>query len=394
MWAIPQMGEGCGEAHPLCVASFTAATRHDRNELIARAGRAGSVQDVFAAASPRLRRLVPYDAAVWLATDPATGLPVAPTRAENMARVDERDCLRLWELELRFEDVNLYADLARAPTPAAGLRLSTDDHPARSARYREFLRPAGFGDELRAVLRADGTPWASVTLFRSEDAPPFGPRETELLAGLSGPLAAAVRDHARPATSARRARGPGLLLFDASGELVSMNDDAPAWLEEIHGDVGGDDAFGVRLPLVVVSTLIQARAIAEERDDRAARVRMRSGASGAWLVCHASCLRDEDGELGETVLVIEPASASEIAPIFAASYGLSPRELQITCLVARGVGTAEIAEGLHLSAHTVRDHLKAVFEKAGVSSRGELVARLFADHAAPIHLAPGARETA
>jgi DNA-binding NarL/FixJ family response regulator len=36
-----------------------------------------------------------------------------------------------------------------------------------------------------------------------------------------------------------------------------------------------------------------------------------------------------------------------------------------------------------LSAHTVRDHLKAIFAKTGVASRGELVAKLFADRCAP-----------
>ena len=51
--------------------------------------------------------------------------------------------------------------------------------------------------------------------------------------------------------------------------------------------------------------------------------------------------------------------------------------------LARGLGTAEIAKDLHLSAHTVRDHVKSVFGKLGVSSRGELVAKLFAHHYEP-----------
>ena len=65
------------------------------------------------------------------------------------------------------------------------------------------------------------------------------------------------------------------------------------------------------------------------------------------------------------------------------AYGLTSRELEVTRSIARGLGTAEIAAHLHLSAHTVRDHIKVVFAKVGVSSRGELVHKVFAEHYAP-----------
>jgi DNA-binding CsgD family transcriptional regulator len=86
--------------------------------------------------------------------------------------------------------------------------------------------------------------------------------------------------------------------------------------------------------------------------------------------------------------VIERARLSEIVPIIAEAYELSPRERNITQLVARGLGTTDIAARLHLSGYTIRDYLKAVFDKVGVSSRGELVAKLFAEHYAPVHLDP------
>jgi DNA-binding NarL/FixJ family response regulator len=79
-------------------------------------------------------------------------------------------------------------------------------------------------------------------------------------------------------------------------------------------------------------------------------------------------------------VVVEPAKSAQIAPIIVEAYCLTPREQQITQAVARGLSNPEIAEGLHLSTHTVRDHLKAVFGKVGVGSRGELVAKLFAEH--------------
>ena len=79
-------------------------------------------------------------------------------------------------------------------------------------------------------------------------------------------------------------------------------------------------------------------------------------------------------------MVIEPAKASEIAPLIVDAYELTPREVDVTRALARGLTTTEIARELYLSRYTVQDHLKSVYEKTGVSSRGELVAKMFADH--------------
>ena len=110
----------------------------------------------------------------------------------------------------------------------------------------------------------------------------------------------------------------------------------------------------------------------------AVRTRMRAR-DGSWLAVHASCLREPGGGLGPTAVVIERAKASEVAPLIVDAYELTPREVEVTRALARGLSTQEIAAELHLSRYTVQDHLKSVYEKTGVSSRGELVARMFAD---------------
>ncbi len=46
-------------------------------------------------------------------------------------------------------------------------------------------------------------------------------------------------------------------------------------------------------------------------------------------------------------------------------------------LVLRGATAVQAAGLLSISPHTVNDHLKAVFEKTGARSRGELSATLF-----------------
>lgn len=48
---------------------------------------------------------------------------------------------------------------------------------------------------------------------------------------------------------------------------------------------------------------------------------------------------------------------------------LSPRELEILALVARGASNKEIARSLHLSEATVKSHLLHLFAKLGVSDR-------------------------
>ena len=85
----------------------------------------------------------------------------------------------------------------------------------------------------------------------------------------------------------------------------------------------------------------------------------------------------------QVVILLEAARPAELAEVITDAYGFTVRERMITTLVARGLSTAEIAGRLHLSAYTVQDHLKGIFDKSGTSSRVQLVSRLFLDYDAP-----------
>jgi DNA-binding CsgD family transcriptional regulator/PAS domain-containing protein len=82
-----------------------------------------------------------------------------------------------------------------------------------------------------------------------------------------------------------------------------------------------------------------------------------------------------------TVSLLRLAGATpSLAPVDLAQ--LTPREREIAQLVAAGLTNPEIAERLYLSAHTVRQHLKAVYAKLGISSRVALTRLLLADPSA------------
>ena len=55
---------------------------------------------------------------------------------------------------------------------------------------------------------------------------------------------------------------------------------------------------------------------------------------------------------------------------------LTARELEVLLLLDRHLGTAEIAQRLFISEHTVRSHVKSLLGKLGVSSRREAIERL------------------
>jgi len=54
-------------------------------------------------------------------------------------------------------------------------------------------------------------------------------------------------------------------------------------------------------------------------------------------------------------------------------YRLSPREIEISLLVCKGVTDPEIASALGVSFSTIRTHLKSIFAKLDVTTRSELI---------------------
>lgn len=364
-----------------------AVVRRRRAELVRRLSEAGSVTDVFEVASRRLHDLVAHDAAAWLMADPATGLPGAPSLLDGFT-APAAVCTEHWNREFVENDVNGFRQLARADSPAAALRATVVD-PERSSRYRWFVRPLGFADELRAVMRAGERPWAMVTLWRREGRPAFSAAEAELVAGLSVPLTRALQrcvreDH--PADVAGGGDRPGLLMFDEQDRLVSVNEHAAAWLDELPQQELVPTSFGLPVPVWLLVTAARARGSLLTGGDGIARTRVRSR-RGRWLVGHATTTRGVDGSPAGTAVVVEPAGPAVMAPVIAEAYGLTEREQEITAQIARGAGTNEIANALFLSPHTVRDHVKSILSKVGVRSRGELVATLYLDHLEPAHFA-------
>ena len=130
---------------------------------------------------------------------------------------------------------------------------------------------------------------------------------------------------------------------------------------------------------------VAGRALARRPRDRdgpgevaVARVLSRSG---TWVVLHGAPLVDGAAGAGRGDRRARPPG--RISPLLMSAYGLTEREQEVTRLVLQGDSTAEIAERLVVSAHTVQQHLKSIFDKTGVRSRRDLVGKVFFAHYEP-----------
>jgi DNA-binding CsgD family transcriptional regulator len=331
---------------------------------------ASEVSDVVAKA-------VPFDRCCWHTVDPGTVLFTG-----SVHRAIECSGSWLAEYEYVIEDVNKWAFLARSGRLAGATSIATHGDVSRSARLRSHVA-YGIGDELRASFVEDGLYWGAVAFLRDADQPTFGVAEVRLLASLSAALAGGFRR-----ALARRALepdvvaavdGPGIVVFDGRGQPEMISPAAEFWIAQLVEEPPPTVPAESKLVQAVAA---QARALGTGHDPvhHAARSRVRTGA-GTWLVVYGTQLSGGDGR--STAVVIQPAAPHEIAPLIALAYGLTERECQVVRLCMEGRPTKQIAGALNVSAYTVQDHLKSVFDKTGVRTRNELVGQIFLEHYAP-----------
>jgi DNA-binding CsgD family transcriptional regulator len=331
--------------------------------------------ELLASVARRVRSVVPYAAAGWQTTDPATLLHTGAFVEDVPAELH----LRLIENELTDSDFAKFAHVARLPRPVLALSEATGGEPARSARRRNLYAPAGYGDELRAAFRAGGVCWGVACLTRVERDPNFGADEVRFVAGICEHVAHGLRSallaEACDAAGAG-SESPGMVVLRDDGELESLTAEAERWLGELPDD-------GLELPSVVYEVASRARSHFEAGGSgppAQARVRL---ASGRWIAVHGARLHAAAGGAARTAVVLEPARRGDLAPLIVELHELTEREREVTQLLIRGLSIDDVARSLWISPHTVRDHRKAIFAKLGVTSRPELTAMLYHDHHVP-----------
>jgi DNA-binding CsgD family transcriptional regulator len=357
--------------------SLSDDSRQRASDKLARlAGHGLDLVSFWRASTEVLAGAVPHDAApCWFTLDPAS-LLVTSHFDENVPELPPQ-----WMIhEYDQDDVNKLADVARSQHGVSTLHEATGGDPTSSPRWH-FNMTLGGDQELIAALRTPaGEVWGALGLYRGPGRALFDDAELAFVRAVAPSLAEGARRGllVGEAVDPEGPDAPGLLVLSHDGEVESATPGVERWLAALPD---GDLQSG-KLPSAVRAVAGRALRTADHPDQpgeiAVSRVLSRAG---TWVVLHGASL--VSGESHRVAVIVEPAHPARIAPLLMSVYGLTEREQEVTRLVLQGSSTAEMAERLVVSAHTVQQHLKSVFDKTGVRSRRDLVAKVFFAHYEP-----------
>jgi DNA-binding CsgD family transcriptional regulator len=333
----------------------------------------------------RLRRVIDCDATCWHTLDPETRVMTGDAPHELIEQgvftpetAPAAGALIVASEYLR-EDVNTFAALAGRRVPVGILTETTRGHPERSARYRELLAPSGIPFELRAAFVSRGRSWGAVHIARREEKGDFTREDADALARVTAAIADGIRTSVRfdAARHPDDPAAPGLVVLGASNDVELITPPARELFTELRSPVVAETDETPPTALLALASFARSRPADADRQPAVVAVPSSSG----WITLHAS-LPEGHGD-GRVAIVLERSASPHATAVRLEANGVTPREREVAVLLAQGLSNPEIAARLVLSPFTVQDHIKNLYEKTGVASRQELVARIFLDDYMP-----------
>ncbi|GAA1465225.1 response regulator transcription factor [Microbacterium thalassium] len=331
-------------------------------------------------ATATIERVVPTAGGCLSTLDPATSM-VSSTRKFGAIAGNNSDDIRWAHIEYGESDPTAIEAMVVSGTTSLGVHAQLGGDVEKSVRMADFMLPVfDFHDEARVVFRDRHGAWGAISMFRGSDEPAFSRTELDFLAEVAPAFTRGIRVGLLAQLSRSAGPddvGPAVVIIDARDRITQSSPGASAQLARMS------DAPHAGDPLTIVHALVAgARRFAGGEIERMPRIRVRT-ADGIWLILSAAPLGGTADRAGDVVVTIEEARPQEVIGLVADAFGLTARERDVVGMVLRGSDTKEIAAALHVSPYTVQDHLKSIFDKAGVASRRELVARVYFDQYVP-----------
>ncbi len=317
--------------------------------------------------------MVPFDAYLFMLTDPATRVGTSPLADVPMLPWPRLPAL----IRARYlTTLNRWPELLEAKVPSVSLLSTTEGDPSRSLLWHSVQRELGVVDVAVAPFGDRYGSWGALELWRTHGS--FTPEELRYLGALASHIVPGLRSAlARTFVDTPEQLlpvGPAVVVLDPDLQVRSQTAGAAAALLQLNPP---DEPM---TPIPASAYNVAAALVAAEQGVPVGEPWSRVHLGGSrWVTVKADRMADTSGGTQEgerdIAVSIEPSTPTERTDLFARVHGLSARETEVLTLLANGLSSHEVAARLVLSEHTVNDHVKAVLEKAGARTRQVLMSR-------------------
>lgn len=303
---------------------------------------------MFNAACQKFRALIGIYSAVFIPTDPKTGEFLF--RSYQIFENSESAMIMFLNHYSPMDPFVIKGWLSKHVNDPVN---NTDLQPKNDLLNSEFgadflMRMANVFYVLGSAIASQGDIVGAFALHRQLRQGDFSQHEKEIVKTILPHMARAMRNMDLLEGIVTDKEHDGVIAIGEAGEVIYINDVARQALKGNPVETIPDPGLG------------------------AEPVFLRNGAGRQYRVRTMPMDRAGKGKL--VFLERHPPEGKVFAKL--ESFDLSHREKEISSLVIGGLSNREIAERLFICEQTVKDHVSNIFEKLGVSKRGELTAKV------------------
>lgn len=266
--------------------------------------------------------------------------------------------------------------------------VTTPEERARSPIYNELFRPHDLDFIAAAAIRPNGQIW-TLNIMRTRK---MGPHDAESIAQLhlARPylsrllvFAEAMAQAAnRGALASLESSGTAAIMLDGVGQVAELNGPAHAVLGEglavrNRRLVTQQPKSQAALDALIAASLSPNVSRAGVADAPISIPRPHRAALLVDAIPARDQMIDAFGRRGVILMIRDLDQRPQPLPaLLRRLYGMTPREAEVASLIGAGKSVGEVSDLVGLKQSSVRQLIKVVLAKAGVSRQAELVAAL------------------
>jgi DNA-binding CsgD family transcriptional regulator len=181
----------------------------------------------------------------------------------------------------------------------------------------------------------------------------------------------------------KRRSTPGILIFDTNNRLLYSNETALEMIPELRKAEHTGDTKSQYILEEIYKLCNQVKSDADATD-AIQKVSLNYKVLNTILVPPCSLRafltkgHGEDLSTSHILILLERITEKRTVDFekVKTDFNLTKRELEVVTLICQGLSSKDISMKIFISEYTVKDHLKNIMRKMGVTSRTEIIASL------------------